>query len=421
MLKETILSKSLTSHALDEDELIQLRNETVTNLDDSASLPTAGVQHLGQSYFIKGIHYVCELVESVPTWVTYDTSGQSLHYPDASGKPTLDGITLNGAMAKADLGIASDNTARTEKTTLESTDKIPINDDKYTTIGDIAVQTDSVPLFIDLYSKLYLKNDNTLTVTKSTNDVTFALTNEVYTTQIFEFTIDTLCKLRSKDSIYGIMELSGVAYQETHNINFILYKNNVQIATSNNLHYQYINSGHVIGQYKFSATTDLIFEIGDILKVSISINEVGLSGTENVLIQNGVREYSFLSFKEEISNFIPLKNYGQASALYYVYNNDKKQLNKIIHTAASNAVIYMDASPQSTQWDYLTDNDQEILLYNLSGATRNISLTTSLLFFILSGTYVLSVDSGKALYVRFQYIELGGTPTILFKDAKVLG
>jgi hypothetical protein len=112
-LKETLLTKSLTSHALDEDELIQLVNQSVTNLDDSSSLPTAGVEYLGQSYIIKGVHYVCELVETVPTWVTYDTSGQSLHYPDASGKPTIDGITINGAWTKADLGIAQDMTDRT--------------------------------------------------------------------------------------------------------------------------------------------------------------------------------------------------------------------------------------------------------------------------------------------------------------------
>ena len=136
-LKETLLTKSLTSHALDEDELIQLVNQSVTNLDDSSSLPTAGVEYLGQSYIIKGVHYVCELVETVPTWVTYNSDGTQLSYADMSDKPTIDGITINGVLTKSALGIAPDSSERTETVGSPSGKYLLLDDDEKIDFDDI--------------------------------------------------------------------------------------------------------------------------------------------------------------------------------------------------------------------------------------------------------------------------------------------
>jgi hypothetical protein len=136
-LKETLLTKSLTSHALDEDELVQLVNQSVTNLDDSSSLPTAGVEYLGQSYIIKGVHYVCELVETVPTWVTYNSDGTQLSYADMSDKPTLDGITINGVLTKSSLGIAPNSSERTETTLTPSGKYLLLDDDEKIDFDDI--------------------------------------------------------------------------------------------------------------------------------------------------------------------------------------------------------------------------------------------------------------------------------------------
>ena len=114
MLKENILPKSLTSKALDEDELILLRDTSVTDLADAADLPSPTAANLNQAYFVKGVHYRCEEVSAgVFEWITYDTSGQSLNYQDASNKPKINGITLSGTMTAEDLELAKDAASRT--------------------------------------------------------------------------------------------------------------------------------------------------------------------------------------------------------------------------------------------------------------------------------------------------------------------
>jgi hypothetical protein len=137
MLKEEILSKSLIAKTLDEDELKSLLNTACTDLADAADLETAAAEYVEQSYMIKGIHYRCEEISAgVFEWVTYDTSGQNLNYADASNKPTLDGITLNGALTKSDLGIAPDTAART--TAADPTGmNILLDDDKRIVYDDL--------------------------------------------------------------------------------------------------------------------------------------------------------------------------------------------------------------------------------------------------------------------------------------------
>jgi len=147
MLKEQILSKSLVSKALDENELLELLKRSLTYLDDAADLPTPAVEYLDQAYNVAGIATVCKEVEAgVYDWVAKDGVGLNLHYPDASGKPTLDGITLNGALTKADLEIAPDTAARTSAADpsglnilLDDDKKILYDDleDKFASVFDI--------------------------------------------------------------------------------------------------------------------------------------------------------------------------------------------------------------------------------------------------------------------------------------------
>jgi hypothetical protein len=137
MLKEAILQKSFTSHLPDENEFKELLKRTVTYIDDAADLPVAAVAYLDQAYNVQGVTFVCEEISAgVYDWVTYNTSGQSLDYNNASHKPTIDGITLNGALTKEGLEIAPSSAARTVEVDPNGY-KIPLNDDKYIVYEDL--------------------------------------------------------------------------------------------------------------------------------------------------------------------------------------------------------------------------------------------------------------------------------------------
>ena len=124
MLKETILQKSFAQHLPDENEFKEFLKRSVTYIDDIADLPTAGIEYLDQAYNSQGITYVCKEVSTgVYDWTAYDTSGQSLHYPDGTGKPTFNGVPLNGTLTSSSVGVASDTSGRT-----------PITDPKGTSI-----------------------------------------------------------------------------------------------------------------------------------------------------------------------------------------------------------------------------------------------------------------------------------------------
>ena len=217
LLKEDILSKSLVSHAVDEEELISLLNRSCTDIDDAADLPTATAANLSQAYLIKGIHYRCEETSTaVYKWVTYDTSGQNLHYPDASGKPTLDGITINGALTKAALGIAPDNTARTEKTTLVATDLIPINDDQYTSIdglGNIIAQDYSTQReFSTDFPYLYFQSDLTMLLTNDASTTNLVLTDDAANSVTWSYTPPQSGIIKSTDEINVQFSTSGLTH-----------------------------------------------------------------------------------------------------------------------------------------------------------------------------------------------------------------
>ena len=118
------------------------------------------VEHVDQAYMIKGIHYKCKEVSTgVYEWVTYDTSGQSLHYPDASGKPKLDGITLNGELTKSGLKIAPDTSERTQ--TEDPYGKVILIDDTesivYDSLEDLLAsvfEISSLPKYFILWNPL---------------------------------------------------------------------------------------------------------------------------------------------------------------------------------------------------------------------------------------------------------------------------
>ena len=138
MLKETILQKSFEQHLPDENEFKEFLKRSVTYIDDIADLPTAAVGYLDQAYNSQGITYVCKEVSSgVYDWMAYDTSGQSLHYPDATGKPTLNGVPLNGTLISSSVGVASDTSLRTPITDPTST-SILIDDDNSITYENLA-------------------------------------------------------------------------------------------------------------------------------------------------------------------------------------------------------------------------------------------------------------------------------------------
>lgn len=133
MLKEELLQKSFIAKAIDEDELKQLVDNSLTNETDAANLDTAAAEYLGQAYMIKGIQYICEEVSAgVFEWTAYNTAGQAIHYPDASGKPTLDGITINGALTKSALGIAPNTAERSAATDPSGMDILLDDDGKIT-------------------------------------------------------------------------------------------------------------------------------------------------------------------------------------------------------------------------------------------------------------------------------------------------
>lgn len=200
MTKEQILSKSLIAKSLDEDELQSLLNVSCTDLADAAELKTAAAEYVGQAYMIKGVHYRCEEVSAgVYDWVTYDTSGQSLHYPDASGKPTLDGITFNGSLTKAALGIAPDTAERTEQTTNPSGMFLLLDDDK--------------KIDYDTLESLLAANFGISTLPKYEKQFNPLLTSDGSTVI---WTIDHTCK--TSEPIVQVYSSAGV-YQSTLTLN----------------------------------------------------------------------------------------------------------------------------------------------------------------------------------------------------------
>ena len=421
MTKEQLLTKSLTAHALDEDELIQLRNESVTNLDDSASLPTAGVQHLGQSYFIKGIHYVCELVESVPTWVTYDTSGQNLSYADASGKPTLNGITINGTLTSSDLKLAPNNTARTQAATLATTDKIPINDDEYTTFGDIQQEIETIPLINESYQKLYIKSDNTLTETKATSTTSISLTNTTATTTLFSITFGEVLKLMASDEI-KVGLYTTLTNAASYLFTFKLLIDSVEVATGTNT---IVANSSRNDMYAILTNSigDVIIQPSSVFQLQVIINRTLFTGTETITLVNDSNTSSYLYIKKSgiLSNQI---FHTMTTGLIVLYNSVNKKIDIITSTYNSITTISLNAKTSSTTGVEFTDNEHEFVFYNNSGSTitmtveNHSSLTPTV--GSLRAASSISINNGQGAICKYQHVLIGSKMYLVIKQYQLL-
>jgi hypothetical protein len=180
MLKEQILSKSLVSKALDENELLELLKRSLTYLDDASELENAAAEYLDQAYNVGGIVMVCKEVEAgVYDWVAKDGVGLNLHYPDASGKPTLDGITINGALKKADLEIAPSAAARTAAADPSGL-YIPLDDDKKIIYDDLE---DNLANVFEISTLPKYEKQNNPLLTSNGTIVTWTITHTCKTSQ----------------------------------------------------------------------------------------------------------------------------------------------------------------------------------------------------------------------------------------------
>lgn len=180
MLKEAILQKSFTSHLPDENEFKELVKRSVTYIDDAAGLPVAAVAYLDQAYNVQGVTYVCEEISAgVYDWTTYDTSGQSLDYNNASHKPTINGVTLSGTMTATTLGLAEDTSGRTA-TTNPALANILLDDDSMITYENLAEALNT--LFDIANLPKYEKQNNPL-LTTSGGEVKWEITHTCKTSE----------------------------------------------------------------------------------------------------------------------------------------------------------------------------------------------------------------------------------------------
>ena len=208
MLKETILQKSFAQHLPDENEFKEFLKRSVTYIDDIADLPVASDEYLDQAYNSQGVTYVCKEVSSkVYDWMAYDTSGQNLHYPDASGKPTLNGVPLNGTLTSSDLALAPDSTGRTAITD-PSSKNILIGDDSLITYENLAAALNT--LFDIANLPKYEKQFNPLLIA-SGGSVMWTITYTLKTITPIIQLFDKNGKLQDSNILKGLEIVSRVA------------------------------------------------------------------------------------------------------------------------------------------------------------------------------------------------------------------
>ena len=421
-VKESILQKSLTAHYLDENELIELLKTTPTDLGDAADLPTADAGNVGQAYLIKGIHYRSEEVSAgVYHWTSYNTSGQSLHYPDASGKPTINEIPLNGNLTSSDLKLASDTTQRTAATTLASTDKIPINDDKYATVSDIQQEIETIPLINEYYQKLYLKNDNTLTTTKSTSTTSISLTNTTTTTTSFSISFAEILKLMSSDSI-KVGLYTTLTNAASYLFTFKLLIDSVEIATGTNT---IVANSSRNDMYAVLTNNygDVIIQPASVFQLQVIINRTSFTGTENITIQNDSNTSSYLYIKKSglLTNQI---FHTLATGSIVLYNSVNKKIDIISSTYNSSTTISLNARTSSTTGVEFTDNEHEFVFYNNSGSTIIVTVenhsTLTPTVGSLRAASSISINNGQGAICKYQHILLGSKMYLVIKQYQLL-
>lgn len=415
MTKPEFLSKSFTSKAIDEDELKQFVKSAVTYLDDAADLPTAGADNLGDSYNVVGITTVCEEVSpGIYDWVTYDTSGQSLHYPDASGKPTLNGITINGTLTSSDLKLASDNTARTAAETLATTDKIPINDDKYTTVDElgnkIAEEYSTQREFTEDYPFLYFQSDLSMDLSNTTSTTNLVLTNDTSNSVEWEYTPIQSGIIKNDDEINVQFSTSGLT-SAIFNAVIEVRLNTTLIASITTTFSNPLSVGVQLHKYLLTNVGgDYIYTSQDSIKVKLTLNKVGGSGTTTIYINNAATESSYLNIRKYIGQSNDTTETNTLDTIT-LYNSEKNTLRFINHTYAGNLSIRLEQKTSTSKGREIYGSEHEVIVYNNSGSTRTIGTTgipTS-----LPASAGGSVENGKYLYFKYKVVNYNGYQTIL--------
>ena len=418
MLKENILSKSLTSKALDEDELILLRDTSVTDLADAADLPSPTAANLNQAYFVKGVHYRCEEVSAgVFEWITYDTSGQSLNYQDASNKPSLNGITINGALTSADYGLASDSTQRTAAATLEKTDKIPINDDKYTTfdgLGNaIAKDYSTQREFSTDYPFLYFQSDLSMLLTNTASTTNLVLTNDTSNSVTWSFTPTQSGIIKSTDEINVQFSTSGLV-NATYNAVIELYLNSTLIASETTT---FGNSWSISPQLHINLLTnsvgDVYYLTSDSIKIKLTLNKVGGSGSATIYIYNDSTHSSFLNIRK----YIGQSEYTTETlndGTFTLYSPIKNSLRFINYTYAGPLAITLSHYISTYKGIEINGSEHQVIIYNNSGAQRSIYISSSQTG--LPAAISQNIDNGKYLCFKYKLININSISTIYITE-----
>lgn len=410
MTKEQLLTKSLVAHALDEDELKSLLNTACTDLDDPSDLPTAAAEYVGQAYMIKGVHYRCEEPSTgVFEWETYDTSGQNLSYADASGKPTLNGVTINGVLTSSDLKLASDNTERTEKTTLESTDKIPINDAQYSSPDAIATylssQYDNYPKYTEQYRKLFIDN-GALSRTSTLTNTTISLSN--LTGQGYvncEYTFTQSGKIIVDDDFSTLLWISGFDGTSSYTILQQLYINNTLILQGT-LTEIFATDAIKVSQYLTNVYGDFTYSIGQVLKLKITITNNTTPSKKTITIGG---QSDLISKYQDGSYNVQNRNYSVGTGTFTLYNNRKKTLWNVNQTYAGNIKLSFDVTDYDSGFLQYSNYNHEVLWRNNSGATRTIAFMGSNL---IAPSEIDIPDQQSAIFT-FKLVSIDNVPTFI--------
>ena len=186
-----------------ETAFSELLDQTPILID---TLPTAAVGNLGQVYCVGGINYRCEEVSSgVYGWVNKNADAAANNYANATNKPLINSVLLNGDKTGDTLKLISNfSVLATGADPLSLTSNLPTDDG-----GDTAVTVKRTVQ--DLYNLFGIANLPIYNViwnpilTSNGTKVTWEITHTCKT--------DTpLIQLYNKDGVLmqGINELTGI-------------------------------------------------------------------------------------------------------------------------------------------------------------------------------------------------------------------
>jgi hypothetical protein len=320
---------------------------------------------------------------------------------------------LNRALTKAALGIAADTTGRTAATTLATTDKIPINDDKYTTVDELGnkIATDySQPReFTQDYPFLYFQSDLSMLLTNTTSTTNLVLTNDATNSVEWSFTPTQGGLIKSVDEINVQFSTSGLP-SAVFNGTIEVYINTIKIAQKTAIFYY---SGTSADLNKFLLTNlggDYLYTTNDVIKVKLLMNRVSGSGTTTIGIVNSSTQSSYLNIRKYIGQSDDTTETNTIDTIT-LYNSEKNTLRYINHTYAGNLSIRLEQKTSTTKGREIYGSEHEVIIYNNSGAARIIGTAgiPNSLPISAGGT----VDNGKCLYFKYKVVNYNGYQSIL--------